>query len=93
MGTCFWIVLLTLLAVIYNTCYIYMYTVYKLYISCIYITVIYILQFHPRMGFCNSEKKKEGGSFIRVSEFLIWGTVWMVLGGFGGVRQFSFVEG
>jgi hypothetical protein len=22
---------------------------------------------------------------------LIWGTVWMVLGGFGGVRQFSFV--
>jgi uncharacterized membrane protein len=24
---------------------------------------------------------------------LIWGTVWMVLGGFGGVRQFFFVGG
>ena len=24
---------------------------------------------------------------------LLWGTVWMVLGGFGGVRQFSFVVG
>jgi hypothetical protein len=24
---------------------------------------------------------------------LIWGTVWMVSGSFGGVRQFSFVGG
>jgi hypothetical protein len=24
---------------------------------------------------------------------LIWGTVWMVLGGFGGVRQFFCIEG
>jgi hypothetical protein len=24
---------------------------------------------------------------------LIWGAVWMVLGGFGGVRQFFFVGG
>jgi hypothetical protein len=34
-----------------------------------------------------------GCSAIFLCRGLIWGTVWMVLGGFGGVRQFSFVGG
>jgi hypothetical protein len=38
------------------------------------------------------------GNFWGVRQFfvcrgLIWGTVWMVLGGYGGVRQFSIVGG
>jgi hypothetical protein len=34
-----------------------------------------------------------GPEAIFLCRGLIWGTVWMVLGGFGSVRQFSFVGG
>jgi hypothetical protein len=34
-----------------------------------------------------------GREAIFLCRGLIWGSVWMVLGGFGGVRQFFFVGG
>jgi hypothetical protein len=34
-----------------------------------------------------------GREAIFLCRGLIWGTLWLVLGGFGGIRQFSFVGG
>jgi hypothetical protein len=46
------------------------------------------------LGHCvNGFRCVLGRYAIFLGRGLIWGTVWMVLGGFWGVKQFSFVGG